>query len=262
MSGITSAWNSSTLVGISISNTCQLLAKFSLLHRLFLSSLPHSNDTFVPWNLLSNSLLNEDFFSFQSLEHVHFLWKDLCSLNSNYKLFHIVHLSRIWDWISQKLLEGEQIQKRLKTKKDFSESYKTIWMFWCRSIFNVFLPFSLLLILNSLTITNLNKLHINGFQSVLVEVSLSLSLYILSIYFVASVQASSQFSVCLMWLCYIQNRCQSDSTSSEPPLPDNISCRPLLGPSITSSTIDSFASSNDVSFAAIPVPTTSLGLTF
>ncbi|EFO92882.1 hypothetical protein CRE_10195 [Caenorhabditis remanei] len=50
-----------------------------------------------------------------------------------------------------------------------SESYKTIWMFWCRSIFNVFLPFSLLLILNSLTITNLNKLHINGFQSVLVE---------------------------------------------------------------------------------------------
>ncbi|KAF1758234.1 hypothetical protein GCK72_014692 [Caenorhabditis remanei] len=91
-----------------------------------------------------------------------------------------------------------------------SESYKTIWMFWCRSIFNVFLPFSLLLILNSLTITNLNKLHINGFQSVLVE-----------------------------------NRCQSDATSSEPSLPDNISCRPLLGPSITSSTINSFASSND-----------------
>uniref|UniRef100_A0A8R1DS71 G_PROTEIN_RECEP_F1_2 domain-containing protein n=1 Tax=Caenorhabditis japonica TaxID=281687 RepID=A0A8R1DS71_CAEJA len=50
-----------------------------------------------------------------------------------------------------------------------SESYKTIWMFWCRSIFNVFLPFALLLLLNSLTITNLNKLHVNGFQSVLVE---------------------------------------------------------------------------------------------
>ncbi|UMM29753.1 hypothetical protein L5515_011958 [Caenorhabditis briggsae] len=50
-----------------------------------------------------------------------------------------------------------------------SESYKTIWMFWCRSIFNVFLPFFLLLVLNSLTISNLNKLHNNGFQSILVE---------------------------------------------------------------------------------------------
>ncbi|CAI5449356.1 unnamed protein product [Caenorhabditis angaria] len=50
-----------------------------------------------------------------------------------------------------------------------SEHYKTIWMFWCRSIFNVFTPFALLLLLNSLTISNLNKLHVNGFQSVLVE---------------------------------------------------------------------------------------------
>ncbi|CDH93304.2 G-protein coupled receptors family 1 profile domain-containing protein [Caenorhabditis elegans] len=90
-----------------------------------------------------------------------------------------------------------------------SESYKTIWMFWCRSIFNVFLPFSLLLILNSLTITNLNKLHSNGFQSVLVE-----------------------------------NRCQSIATTSEL-LPDNLSFQPLLGTSLTSSTINSFSSFND-----------------
>ncbi|VDM55685.1 unnamed protein product [Angiostrongylus costaricensis] len=39
----------------------------------------------------------------------------------------------------------------------FSESYKTIWMFWCRNVLNVFLPFSLLLLLNTATISNLNK---------------------------------------------------------------------------------------------------------
>uniref|UniRef100_A0A0K0DPS7 G_PROTEIN_RECEP_F1_2 domain-containing protein n=1 Tax=Angiostrongylus cantonensis TaxID=6313 RepID=A0A0K0DPS7_ANGCA len=39
----------------------------------------------------------------------------------------------------------------------FSESYKTIWMFWCRNVLNVFLPFSLLLLLNTATVSNLNK---------------------------------------------------------------------------------------------------------
>ncbi|VDO23526.1 unnamed protein product [Haemonchus placei] len=38
-----------------------------------------------------------------------------------------------------------------------SESYKTIWMFWCRNFLNVFLPFSLLLMLNTATIANLNR---------------------------------------------------------------------------------------------------------
>ncbi|CAP23000.2 Protein CBG01609 [Caenorhabditis briggsae] len=91
-----------------------------------------------------------------------------------------------------------------------SESYKTIWMFWCRSIFNVFLPFFLLLVLNSLTISNLNKLHNNGFQSILVE-----------------------------------NRCQSDATDAfkPSPSPESLSCRPLLEPSVTSSTISSVSSS-------------------
>ncbi|EGT51093.1 hypothetical protein CAEBREN_32501 [Caenorhabditis brenneri] len=110
-------------------------------------------------------------------------------------------------------LDLSEITRRYILVVKFSERYKTIWMFWCRSIFNVFLPFSLLLILNSLTISNLNKLHINGFQSVLVE-----------------------------------NRCQSSATASSTsePLPDNVSCRPLLGPSITSSTINSFASSDQM----------------
>ncbi|EPB71106.1 hypothetical protein ANCCEY_09793 [Ancylostoma ceylanicum] len=38
-----------------------------------------------------------------------------------------------------------------------SDLYKTVWMFWCRNFLNVFLPFSLLLLLNSATIANLNK---------------------------------------------------------------------------------------------------------
>ncbi|CAI2351284.1 unnamed protein product [Caenorhabditis sp. 36 PRJEB53466] len=99
-----------------------------------------------------------------------------------------------------------------------SESYKTIWMFWCRSIFNVFLPFALLLLLNSLTIANLNKLHMNGFQSVLVE-----------------------------------TRCQSLATAAaacDPPTESNppYVYRPLIAthPSMTSSTIDSFSSSDQM----------------
>ncbi|PAV63815.1 hypothetical protein WR25_03229 isoform A [Diploscapter pachys] len=35
--------------------------------------------------------------------------------------------------------------------------YKEIWMFWCRSFLNVFIPFALLLFLNSATISNLSK---------------------------------------------------------------------------------------------------------
>lgn len=38
-----------------------------------------------------------------------------------------------------------------------SESYKTVWMFWCRNFLNVFLPFTFLLVLNTATIMNLNK---------------------------------------------------------------------------------------------------------
>ncbi|KAK6747419.1 hypothetical protein RB195_000548 [Necator americanus] len=38
-----------------------------------------------------------------------------------------------------------------------SDIYKTVWMFWCRNFLNVFLPFSLLLMLNWATIANLNK---------------------------------------------------------------------------------------------------------
>ncbi|WKY05779.1 hypothetical protein Q1695_006186 [Nippostrongylus brasiliensis] len=38
-----------------------------------------------------------------------------------------------------------------------SESYKTIWMFWCRNFLNVFLPFALLLLLNTATIANLSR---------------------------------------------------------------------------------------------------------
>ncbi|VDL67320.1 unnamed protein product [Nippostrongylus brasiliensis] len=54
-------------------------------------------------------------------------------------------------------LDLSEITRRIIKQTCFSESYKTIWMFWCRNFLNVFLPFALLLLLNTATIANLSR---------------------------------------------------------------------------------------------------------